>query len=548
MDLSIYSREIQNYIREVKQRREESGIVDYDSCQRILEYARDERSYALFGVGYFYLSEYYREQRNDEELSRCLVNCENSLRNAELFKYLPRVYVMMGDAFDSPYNHQIALSYYYTGIQYAKIYHDPYARVVCDIKIAYIYVRMRRYKEATVHYNNAIRCFEQSEDALLRNEKWLTCMIFCGSCYFLFHETQKALELWEQTKEVMSRYPDYIYDALGKLVFDMGCEYASGNFDAADALADCLEKKLYQDPDATEFWEIVVLMAEMLVKIGKHDKLLHLYDVISEIRDDQKNVLCFDLYPFMRECLQKAGEKEAYRQYTQKYLFLYQKYLRNNMLVGARILELRDKVNQVELEEKDTREYNLKLETIARYDSMTGLANRGYLHDYLSEKFEEAYLNQTPLGVELMDIDHFKGYNDTYGHLQGDVCLKAVAGVLREAEKKNVFAARYGGDEFLIVYSDMTVLEIREVAEKIQNSVRALKFFPGGEEKGVEITVSQGIFVKTPDAMNREWDFNSMADTALYEAKRHGRNRYHICTDFMEETDVESVRASWNKK
>jgi len=534
MNLSSYPQEIQNYIREINQRREETGSLDYDSCQRILKYAEEQNADALFGVGYFFLAEYYREQKNEEELLQCLVNCENSFRNASLFKYLPRVYVMMGDAFDSPYNHQIALSYYYTSIQYAKLYKDPYARVVCDIKIAYILVRMRRYKEATVHYNSAITCFEQSEDALLRAEKWLTCMVYCGSCYLMFDENEKAVELWEKVQEVMGTYPDYEYDVLGKMVLEMGCQYIWGNWGAVERLSKTLEERLYQDPDATQFWEIVVLMAEMMVRTKYYSELFHLYDVLNEIRPDQTDVLCFDLYPFIKECLQEAGKKEEYVAYTRRYLTLYQKYLRNNLMVGASILELRDRVNQVELEEKDTREYNLKLETIARYDSMTGLANRGYLHDYLSEKFEEAYLNQVPLGVELMDIDHFKGYNDTYGHLQGDVCLKAVAGVLREAETKNVFAARYGGDEFMLVYSNMTVREIREVAEKIQNGVRALKFYPEGKEKGVQITVSQGIFVKTPDAMNREWDFNSMADTALYEAKGHGRNRYHICTDFME--------------
>ena len=96
--------------------------------------------------------------------------------------------------------------------------------------------------------------------------------------------------------------------------------------------------------------------------------------------------------------------------------------------------------------------------------------------------------------------------------------------VLHEVCSDRVFCARYGGDEFMIVYSDMTVKEILKVAETIQNNVRKLK--------GIQVTVTQGIFAHVPQEENREWDFNSMADTVLYHAKKEGRNRYRIVTEF----------------
>ena len=80
------------------------------------------------------------------------------------------------------------------------------------------------------------------------------------------------------------------------------------------------------------------------------------------------------------------------------------------------------------------------------------------------------------MGVELMDIDFFKEYNDHYGHLAGDQCLKAIAGVLRKQQVPGkIFCARYGGDEFMILYTGMTVEKIRRVAEDILRKVRKLK-------------------------------------------------------------------------
>lgn len=233
------------------------------------------------------------------------------------------------------------------------------------------------------------------------------------------------------------------------------------------------------------------------------------------------------LQNYIQETLQQPEEEVYWDDMDQKfrrYFGLYQQRLDEHKRLTADIMQLQDKLNQIREEQEQLMAHNRELETLAMYDSLTGLANRGYLNEYLSQKFEEAVEKQKILGVELLDIDHFKAYNDTHGHLAGDVCLASVAKILQAVENNQVFCARYGGDEFMIVYTDMTVQEILAVADTIQNKVRRLK--------DVNITVTQGIFAQIPQEENREWDFNSMADTVLYDAKREGRNRYRIVTEF----------------
>lgn len=533
MNLNIYSQEIQNYIREIDARRKQTGSLDYDTCQRILEYAAEAKSDAIFGIGYYSFAEYYWDKQDAEKTMHCLAECANCFRSADLYEYLPRVYNMMGVVSDSKDNRLVALSYYCTCIQYAEVYHDTYVHALADCNIAYILIRMKRYKDVKEHCYSAVEYFEKSEDTVFRKRNIIQCMVFCGFCHLILEEIQEAFDLWDRIQDILRKHPDCIYSKICLLAFEAGCESARGNSERATRLADEVEQEISSAKDLQEIQEIVVMIADYLTEVKNDERVERLIKLMDSKQVEKNGMVYFDLYPFKSKYLLGKNKIEEYIAYTKQYFALYQKHLEDSKEVTARILELQDKLSRVELEQKDIRAYNRKLESIALYDSMTGLANRTYLNEYLSQKFEEACVNQTSFGVELVDIDYFKEYNDTYGHLAGDICIEAVAGILKQVEGENVFCARYGGDEFMIVYSGMTAREIRNVVETIQNRVRELELHHENMECGSKVTVSQGVFVRVPDEENREWDFNSMADMVLYEAKREGRNRYHIATEFI---------------
>ena len=183
---------------------------------------------------------------------------------------------------------------------------------------------------------------------------------------------------------------------------------------------------------------------------------------------------------------------------------------------------------------------NRELESLAMHDELTGLANRTFLHEYLTSSFEHAYEEHELMGVELMDIDFFKEYNDHYGHLAGDQCLKAIAGVLRKQQVPGkIFCARYGGDEFMILYTGMTVEKIRRVAEDILRKVRKLKLPHECSNCSNYVSVSQGVFVRIPVGNSKEWDFTSRADDLLYKAKSCGRNSICLSTERFRDKFIE---------
>lgn len=528
------SKEIQNYIADVKRISESTTGLDFDGCQRILEHAAETKSDALFGIGYYCFAEYYWDKKDAEQTMRCLGECMKYFCDAELQKYLPRVYNMMGVVADSTDNRLMALSYYYTCLQYANLYQDAYIHGMANYNIAYILIRMKHYADAKEHYYSAIEYLEKSEETIPQRRNLIQCMVYCGFCHLMLNEWQEALALMDRIQDARKKASEGEYPRLSLLAFAAACEKVKENHALSIQLADQLQEAFERDENPKEMQEMVVILADLMVKMKSYKRMERLIDLLDEKRIEKNAAVYLDLYPFKSRYLLNNNRVEEYVEYTKRYLTLYSKRQQDSKAVMARILELQERLSREEMERKDILAYNRKLESIALYDSLTGLANRNYLNEYLSQRFEEACANQTLIGVELMDIDFFKEYNDTYGHLAGDTCIKAVAEVLKDVENESVFCARYGGDEFMLVYSGMTAHEIHDVAETIQKGVRMLNIPHVGSECENKVTVSQGIFVKVPEEQNREWDYNSMADTVLYEAKRQGRNRYHIATDFTE--------------
>lgn len=159
-------------------------------------------------------------------------------------------------------------------------------------------------------------------------------------------------------------------------------------------------------------------------------------------------------------------------------------------------------------------------------DQLTGLYNRRYLASHLSAMFDRAYWTGRPLSVMVLDIDHFKGINDTYGHDAGDRVLQHFAERVRQSVRSMDLACRYGGEEFLIAMPDTDKQAASVVAERIREDVAAQRVVLNGGRDEVRITVSIGIS-STEDGPKEDTaqKLIKRADEALYQAKSSGRNR-----------------------
>jgi diguanylate cyclase (GGDEF)-like protein len=163
-------------------------------------------------------------------------------------------------------------------------------------------------------------------------------------------------------------------------------------------------------------------------------------------------------------------------------------------------------------------------EALSSTDPLTGLANRRSLAEFLDAAWDRAMREHTSIGAVMIDIDHFKKYNDRYGHATGDICLKRVAAALASAIRPTDLAARYGGEEFTLLLPGVDLAVIRKVAERAHAAIAELGQ-PHTDAPGGFVTASLGLAVVIPSAGTSIQQLVENADAALYAAKRGGRNR-----------------------
>ena len=159
-------------------------------------------------------------------------------------------------------------------------------------------------------------------------------------------------------------------------------------------------------------------------------------------------------------------------------------------------------------------------------DSLTGLYNRRHMQAALLDERRRAQRYSHPLSVIMLDVDGFKSYNDTYGHVQGDVLLKKLADLLRENVRSVDSVGRFGGEEFIVLMPETTATEAHFTAERLRTAVEST-IFPGFIEDPdlmVFKTISLGV-ATFPEDTDDTQELVTLADNALYRAKRGGRNQ-----------------------
>ena len=254
------------------------------------------------------------------------------------------------------------------------------------------------------------------------------------------------------------------------------------------------------------------------IEIHQGDQIIPLETKGTPIFDDNGKVI-YAINAFQDITERKQREAERIR-------FIQEREAKNAALQINQ--KLQQEIQERERAEKDLEKANQELSRLAVLDSLTQIANRRRLDEYLRLEWQRMRREQKPLAFILCDIDYFKRYNDTYGHQAGDECLQKVALAMRRAVKHpSDLLARYGGEEFAVILPNTDREGAHQVALAIQHYIQLLEIEHKQSTINQKITISIGISSTIPNWTTSSKELVKSADNALYEAKARGRNRIY---------------------
>jgi len=208
--------------------------------------------------------------------------------------------------------------------------------------------------------------------------------------------------------------------------------------------------------------------------------------------------------------------------------------LRRDDEIGVLAKSLDSLVQTISDRTVELRQANEQLTHLSLSDAMTGIANRRMFDAYLKQEWRRAMRERSPLSVLLADVDHFKKYNDTYGHQQGDMCLIGVAAVMQlHMQRPADLLARYGGEEFAVILPGTDAAGAMHMAETLRQAVLDLRIEHESSIAAPHVTLSIGLVTSVPSPEEGDGGMDLLleqADQALYQAKNSGRNQVRIWT------------------
>ncbi|PRO28861.1 GGDEF domain-containing protein [Acinetobacter baumannii] len=193
----------------------------------------------------------------------------------------------------------------------------------------------------------------------------------------------------------------------------------------------------------------------------------------------------------------------------------------------------------IELNRIELMQQAQQLSLLSQQDALTGLANRRYLDETLDNEWRRALRHETPLTIMMVDIDFFKPYNDSLGHLKGDQCLKDIATAISSiAARSGDLVARYGGEEFFLFFPMANAQQAKIQAERLMNAIKKIAIVHPCSSVSPYVTISVGVATTIPRLNDSISAFVSRADHALYQAKTNGRNQYQIALNEEQIVDL----------
>ncbi len=529
MNIESYDIEIASLNKDMLAARASMSNSYIAISSRLVKKAKELDDNDLLGYAYYYLADaYYLLSTDYRKFNTNLLNAIEYLQIGGDAELLARCYNLLGiDALNHG-NTELALDFFYTGLGYCAEFEGSGVPGFMEFNIAHVYVKLGDIRNAILFIRSAYRHIRKDREESLYYRNVLYCHCFEAVCNIKIGEedaVRKCLGSIEKLAASRECSPDFI-NAYAVIDTRMRCYHFLDDNVRFKEYSDTVMGMIRDNRYSLDNMEDVLDTARFYLSIGFDDNAKEIAELtggsldnlnISNIKLDHARLRCELLgYEEQGNLTERLAAYEDFYRYSlecEKEKLINYQFFAN----------LRQKL-------ADTEKENVALLRRAETDPLTGLGNRYSLNKYAEHAFDIASENRTSLAVEILDVDDFKHYNDTYGHQSGDTCLKKIGEVIGELCRNNkaVHAYRYGGDEFVIIYENMTDDMVMECALGLRKKITSMKISSGRSSEAIQISISQGIRNSVPQETNKLWDYMYAADNALYEVKETGKGEISI--------------------
>ena len=365
------------------------------------------------------------------------------------------------------------------------------------------------------HYNMIVNYADEALSSFLLNdirgvERVLPAM---EACFEAANQNEKHLS------RTFYALPD-IYRAL--LSFD-----EKGIRESTAALCRLLRTAEEGEPDGLIF-EIESLVQRMLSD-GYHPAAKQLLDTVRSSTNSENLTVALRYVSLQIRYAEKTGDTRRLKKSLMTLHELQKRQTEERVRMHRYTTELVEMAGDITRERETAMIEHDRLQMQANTDALTNLPNRNDMNRTLAKLLAHAQQTRETFAVGIMDVDRFKEYNDTYGHQEGDACLKRIGEALRAfADHEDIYCARYGGDEFVVCIKGHSTREIKRLSADIQQAVTDKNPHTKGDADEALFRISFGLCYGKADNRRQLWDYLSAADRTLYRIKKQGGGKHSL--------------------
>ena len=492
-----------------------------EQIEAALSHINEKNDRGLFGLCNFYMAYYSLRKGTQEECLKYLSESIRCVTGTSQEKQAARCYNLLGIIAHGQNSLLLAMEQYEKALYYADKYGECHMHNLIVSNKADVYYRTGLYEEAFACYREGIREYEVAEShSVIDVHNHMILLANYGFCLVMGGELEEAREVSEKLDVMRRQCGGEQYPELGVFTFFALLCHKLGKREIAENCLNVAMRAAVGKKSLAEDYDNFLNLFDLLIQMEKYGHMGMLLDDMEPLAEEEGNEgFLLELLSYrLKYCADRMTD-EQYMEKTGAFFRIKERYESREYGNVLSMLEMRNRLYRIGEERQRLEEQNTRLRYQVEHDELSGLYNKGCLHRYAEETFEQALRKGKLLGVIFVDIDYFKQMNDEYGHGRGDCCIRAVADCIRESVPED-FAARYGGDEFVIIMLERDRDYVRQCARRIVDTVEKRQIENKNSEVSGVLTVTVGAVCDVPENHNRIWDFMTAADMTLYRQKK----------------------------